>query len=147
MQLKLRRVVGPAVFAFTTFAAQQAMAAAQGLPWETPLQTIQNSLTGPVAIALSIIAIMMAGAVLLFGGEINEFARRLIMVVLVVAMIAGAVSIFNTLFTAPGASIGSDATNGTLVPVLVLLALVGIARGLPKRLGSQRRLAVAGDNH
>ncbi len=147
MQLKLCRVVGPAVFAFTSFAAQQAMASAQNLPWETPLQTIQNSLTGPVAIAISIIAIMIAGGVLLFGGEINEFARRLIMVVLVVAMVVGAVSLFNTLFTAPGASIGSDATNGTLVPVLALLALAGIARGLAQRLGSQRRLSVAVAEH
>ncbi len=84
----------------------RAHATAQGLPWETPLTTIQNSLTGPVAVAISIAGIMIAGAVLLFGGEINEFARRLFMVVLVVALVSGAVTVFNTLFTTSGASIG-----------------------------------------
>lgn len=88
--------------------AEPAFASAQNLPWEGPLATVQASLTGPVAIAISIIAIMVAGAVLVWGGEINDFARRLVMIVLVVAVIAGAVSIFNTLFTAPGASIGVE---------------------------------------
>lgn len=101
----------------------QALASAQNLPWEAPLATIQASLTGPVAIAISIVAIMIAGAVLLFGGEINEFARRLIMVVLVVAVVAGAVSIFQTLFTAPGASIGQAAEGADPLAVLVALAL------------------------
>ena len=88
--------------------AEPALASAQNLPWEGPLATVQASLTGPVAIAISIIAIMVAGAVLVWGGEINDFARRLVMIVLVVAVIAGAVTLFNTLFTAPGAAIGVD---------------------------------------
>lgn len=147
MQLKSRWVIAPTIFVTATFAAQQAMASAQNLPWETPLQTIQNSLTGPVAIAVSIMAIMVAGAVLLFGGEINEFVRRLVMVVLVVAMVAGAVSIFNTLFTAPGASIGSSAENRALVPVLFLLALTAVARALAQLFSRSRRLPLTVAEH
>ncbi|NQY74375.1 MAG: TrbC/VirB2 family protein, partial [Candidatus Margulisbacteria bacterium] len=54
-----------------------------GLPWESGLVTLQQSLTGPVAMAISVIAIVVAGATLIFGGEIGEFARRMIMIVLV----------------------------------------------------------------
>ncbi len=96
------------VIGFMILGSDPAFASAQGLPWEGPLATVQASLTGPVAIAVSIMAIMVAGAVLVWGGEINDFARRLVMIVLVVAIIAGAVTIFNTLFTAPGATIGIE---------------------------------------
>lgn len=91
------------------FIAEPVLASAQNLPWEGPLTKVQASLTGPVAVAISIIAIMIAGAALVWGGEISDFARRMVMIVLVVSVIAGSVTIFNTLFTAPGASIGVQA--------------------------------------
>src|SRR5215472_11624847 len=47
-----------------------------GLPWETPLSRIAASLTGPVALSISLIALMVAGGTLVFGGELSEFARR-----------------------------------------------------------------------
>jgi type IV secretion system protein TrbC len=122
MQRNFLRAALPAI-GLMLATSGQALASAQNLPWEAPLATIQASLTGPVAIAISIVAIMIAGAVLLFGGEINEFARRLIMVVLVVAVVAGAVSIFQTLFTAPGASIGQAGEGGDPLAVLIALGL------------------------
>lgn len=145
MQPNSRWTIAPTVFAITIFAAQQATAAATALPWETPLQTIQASLTGPVAVAISIIAIMIAGGVLLFGGEINEFARRLIMVVLVVALVVGAVSIFSTLFGVTGASIGSEAQNGNLIASLIVVALLGAVGSLIRRFANTQstRLDVA----
>ena len=33
-----------------------------GLPWDTPLQTLQEDLTGPVATAVSVLALFAAGA-------------------------------------------------------------------------------------
>ena len=54
------------------------------LPWEGPLQAIADSLTGPVAYVISVVGIVVAGAMLVWGGEINEFARRLIMLVVAV---------------------------------------------------------------
>ena len=41
---------------------------------------------------------MVAGAMLIWGGEINEFARKLIMVVLVIALIVAATNLLSTLF-------------------------------------------------
>jgi type IV secretory pathway VirB2 component (pilin) len=43
-----------------------------GLPWEAPLTTLSNSITGPVAYGASIIGIVGAGGILIFaGGQIN----------------------------------------------------------------------------
>jgi type IV secretion system protein VirB2 len=36
---------------------------------------------------------------LIFGGEINEFARRIIMLVLVVALLVSATNLLSTLFS------------------------------------------------
>lgn len=52
------------------------------LPWETPLQNLQTSLTGPVAKSIGVIAMAVSGAMLAFGGELNEFTKRIMMVVL-----------------------------------------------------------------
>jgi type IV secretion system protein VirB2 len=73
------------------------------LPWETPLQTIADSITGPVAYAISLIGIVVAGAILVWGGEINEFARRMIMLVLVISLIVFATQVLSTLFNVSGA--------------------------------------------
>ena len=75
-----------------------------GLPWETPLQTLSNSIKGPVAYAISLMGIVAAGAMLIWGGEINEFVRRIIMLILVISLIIFASNILTTLFNS-GATI------------------------------------------
>ncbi|MBI4723812.1 MAG: TrbC/VirB2 family protein [Rhodomicrobium sp.] len=81
----------------------QALAASTGgggLQWETPLQKIRDSITGPVAYAVSLMGIVVTGAILVFGGEINEFVRRIIMLVLVVSLMVFATDLLSTLFNA-----------------------------------------------
>ena len=73
------------------------------LPWEGPLQTIATSMTGPVAYAISLIGIVVAGAMLVWGGEINEFARRIIMLVLVISLIVFSTQLLSALFNVSGA--------------------------------------------
>lgn len=79
-----------------------------GLPWEAPLQQIQESITGPVAGFIALAAVAIAGGMLIFGGELNDFARRLMYVVLVAGILLGATQIVD-LFGASGASIGDVA--------------------------------------
>lgn len=79
-----------------------------GLPWEGPLQQIQQSITGPVAGAIALGAVAVAGGMLIFGGELNDFARRLIYIVLVAGILLGATQIV-ALFGSSGASIGTMA--------------------------------------
>jgi type IV secretion system protein TrbC len=75
------------------------------LPWEGPLQQIQQSITGPVAGSIALAAVAIAGGMLIFGGELNDFARRLMYVVLVAGILLGATTIVG-LFGSTGASIG-----------------------------------------
>lgn len=75
------------------------------LPWEGPLEQIQESITGPVAGYIALAAVAIAGGMLIFGGELNDFARRLVYVVLVAGILLGATTIVG-LFGATGASIG-----------------------------------------
>ncbi len=68
------------------------------LPYETWLANLRNSVTGPVAFTLSIIGIVVAGGVLIFGGELNGFFRTLIFIVLVMALLIGAQNMMGTFF-------------------------------------------------
>jgi type IV secretion system protein VirB2 len=83
------------------FSADHAFASTSGnsgLQWETPLEKVRDSITGPVAYAISLLGIVVTGAILVFGGEINEFVRRVIMLVLVVSLMVFATDILSTLF-------------------------------------------------
>jgi len=84
--LLLSLVIGAALW---PPAAHAAAAGGGNLPWDTPLTTLKNDLTGPVAFTISLLAMVACGAALVFGGEINEFVRRIIMLVLVCAFIVG----------------------------------------------------------
>jgi type IV secretion system protein VirB2 len=83
-----------------------------GLPWEGPLEQIQESITGPVAGYIALAAVAIAGGMLIFGGELNDFARRLMYVVLVAGILLGATTIVG-LFGATGASIGLATDAGS----------------------------------
>lgn len=94
------------IIALCLLAATPALASGGGgLPWEGPLQQIQQSITGPVAGFIALAAVAVAGGMLIFGGELNDFARRLMYVVLVAGILLGATQIVG-LFSASGASIG-----------------------------------------
>ncbi len=73
---------------------------AQGLPWEAPMTVLRTSLTGPIAFGIALIAIMVTGGMLIFGGEINEFAKRGSYVVLVLGLLVTAQNALAVLFPA-----------------------------------------------
>jgi type IV secretory pathway VirB2 component (pilin) len=62
-----------------------AFAAGTGMPWETPLQNILDSLTGPVAKAVAIIAIVLTGLGFAMG-ETGGTMRRLCGIVFGIAI-------------------------------------------------------------
>ena len=82
--LLVRLSLAGAVYALTTI---DALAATGGLPWDTPIATLQNDLTGPVATGVSVVAFLAAGAALVFGEELGGIAKKALFVVLGVAMI------------------------------------------------------------
>ena len=68
------------------------------LPYESWLTNLRNSVTGPVAFTLSLIGIVVAGGILIFGGELNGFFRTLIFIVLVMALLVGAQNMMGSFF-------------------------------------------------
>jgi len=96
------------LFSLVLFMEPAFAAGGGGLPWEGPLQQIQQSITGPVAGFIALAAVAVAGGMLIFGGELNDFARRLMYVVLVAGILLGATQIV-ALFGSTGASVGNVA--------------------------------------
>lgn len=78
-------------------------ATSTGLPWEDPLTKFKNSITGPVALVISTVGVAGCGMGLVFGGEMNEFLRRGMILVMVISMIVMAASVISTFFTQSGA--------------------------------------------
>jgi type IV secretion system protein TrbC len=82
------------------------------LPWEGPLTTLVTSLTGPVAYAISVIAIVALGATLAFaGGEMGETMKRLLHVGIAVCCVVFAAQVMTSF-------IGQSAEVATLLQPL-----------------------------
>jgi type IV secretion system protein TrbC len=96
------------IVALLTPAAAHAATGGGGLPWETPLQTLSNSISGPVAYGLSLIGLVVSGSVLIFmGGELNHFARTVVQVVLVISFIIAGKNTMSTFGWGAGAEIAA----------------------------------------
>lgn len=88
------------------------------LPYEGWLDNLRKSVTGPVAFAIAIIGIIVAGGVLIFGGDLNGFFRSMIFLVLVMALIVGAQNMMSSFF-------GRGAEIAAAIDVLQVLPLKG----------------------
>jgi type IV secretory pathway VirB2 component (pilin) len=90
--------LGAAITLVTAFSLRLQAAAAGGLPWEKPMTAIATSLTGPVAYAIGLIGIAIAGGAMLWGGELTEFGRRACMIGLVVSVLVFAAPLLSSAF-------------------------------------------------
>ena len=101
-----------------TFAAEMGT----NLPWEGPLTTLVTSLTGPVAYAISVIAIVALGATLAFrGGEMGETMRHLLQAGIAVCLVVFAAQVM-TSFIGQSAEIAALPPLGAVVqPVLAVV--------------------------
>lgn len=87
----MRRTLVRIAVSGATFIPKLALASSTGgtLPWDTPLQTLERDITGPVAFVIALLAMVAAGAVLIHRGELDDFVRRLLLVVMVAAFLVG----------------------------------------------------------
>lgn len=90
--------LGGLVITALTFVFRLHAAAGGNLPWERPMTTIATSLTGPVAYAIGLIGIAIAGGAMLWGGELTEFGRRACMIGLVVSVLVFAAPMLASAF-------------------------------------------------
>ncbi len=81
-----------------------AYAAGSNMPWEAPLQSILDSLQGPVARIIAVIIIIITGLTLAFGDTSGGF-RRLIQIVFGLSIAFAASSFFLTFFSFAGGAV------------------------------------------
>jgi type IV secretory pathway VirB2 component (pilin) len=74
------------------------------MPWETPLQTVQDSLSGPVAKAIGIIAIVMTGLGFAVA-ESGSVVRKGIGIVFGLAIAFTATTFMSTFFSATSGAV------------------------------------------
>ncbi len=84
--------------------AGPAYASGSGMPWEGPLEQIVDSITGPVARAAAVIAIVIAGVTIIFS-EGGGGVRKLAFVGLGIAVMFAAVSFFLDFFGFAGGAL------------------------------------------
>ncbi|WP_333984832.1 MULTISPECIES: TrbC/VirB2 family protein [Burkholderia cepacia complex] len=106
---RLRRLAGPAhhgllVAAVMLMTAGTATAAGSSMPWEGPLQSILESIQGPVARIVAVIIIIATGLALAFGDTSGGF-RKLIQIVFGLSIAFAASSFFLSFFSFSGGAV------------------------------------------
>jgi type IV secretion system protein VirB2 len=81
-----------------------ALAAGSNMPWEAPLQSILESIQGPVARIIAVIIIIATGLTLAFGDTSGGF-RKLMQIVFGLSIAFAASSFFLTFFTFAGGAV------------------------------------------
>lgn len=84
--------------------ASPARAAGSSMPWEAPLQSILESIEGPVAKIIAVIIIIVTGLTLAFGDSSGGF-RRLIQIVFGISIAFAASSFFLSFFSFGGGAV------------------------------------------
>jgi type IV secretion system protein VirB2 len=84
--------------------ASPAFAAGSNMPWEAPLQSILESIQGPVARIVAVIIIIVTGLSLAFGETSGGF-RRLVQIVFGLSIAFAATSFFLTFFSFGGGAL------------------------------------------
>ena len=104
-RLSARAATGAAVLATSiVLLPGAALAAGSGMPWEAPLQTILESIEGPVAKIVAVIIIIVTGLTLAFGDTGGGF-RRLVQIVFGLSIAFAASSFFLSFFSFGGGAL------------------------------------------
>ena len=80
------------------------LAAGSNMPWEAPLQSILESIQGPVARIIAVIIIIATGLTVAFGDTSGGF-RKLMQIVFGLSIAFAASSFFLTFFTFAGGAV------------------------------------------
>lgn len=93
-----------ATCAILALATGPAHASGSSMPWESPLQSILESIEGPVAKIIAVIIIITTGLTLAFGETSGGF-RRLIQIVFGLSIAFAASSFFLSFFSFGGGAL------------------------------------------
>jgi len=103
---RLRSTANTAMIGLVVALAMSSAAKASGasMPWEAPLQSILQSIEGPVAKIVAVIIIIVTGLTLAFG-DTNGGFRRLIQIVFGLSIAFAASSFFLSFFSFGGGAV------------------------------------------
>ena len=79
-----------------------AFASQNDLPWNTALDKLVNAFSGRTALLVSMIGIFFAGGMLIFGGDLGNFGKMVMMIVLVGSMMGALSTVASTFITTEG---------------------------------------------
>ena len=98
-----RTAVFTAVFILALLcSAPAAMGSESDLPWNNALEKLINAFSGKTALLISMVGIFFAGGMLIFGGDLGNFGKMVMMVVLVGSMMGALSSIASKFITVEG---------------------------------------------
>jgi type IV secretion system protein VirB2 len=103
-QARYRLLTALSVAALSVVMAAPAYASGSSMPWEAPLQSILQSIEGPVAKIVAVIIIITTGLTLAFGDTSGGF-RRLIQIVFGLSIAFAASSFFLSFFSFGGGAL------------------------------------------
>lgn len=99
-----RHIATVSAFTWATLLTSPAFASGSSMPWEAPLQSILESIEGPVAKIVAVIIIIVTGLTLAFGDTGGGF-RRLIQIVFGISIAFAASSFFLSFFSFGGGAL------------------------------------------
>jgi type IV secretion system protein VirB2 len=97
-------MMAASVASISLMLAPAAHAAGSSMPWEAPLQSILESIEGPVAKIIAVIVIIVTGLSLAFG-DTSGGSRRLIQIVFGLSIAFAASSFFLSFFSFGGGAL------------------------------------------
>lgn len=105
--MKITRSVFTLSIVYLITAADSALAStgAQGFEYESALETLAESLTGPFAFYTAIVAMVASAAAVIFGGELTGWIKMMLGLVFIASCIVFAKNFFSILFGSQGALI------------------------------------------
>lgn len=107
----MKRVLSSIVL---VLAANPGWAGGTAMPWDGPLDRIVDNLTGPFALAVGVLGLVVLAVRILFGEQFGQFARSIINVIIAIAMITGGAGLLRALI--PGATGASYVIESPTVP-------------------------------
>jgi type IV secretion system protein VirB2 len=104
MTMFRRCLTGAATFALFAITTAPAYAAGSNMPWEAPLQSILESIQGPVAKIIAVMIIIVTGLTLAFG-DTSGGARKMVQIVFGLSIAFAASSFFLSFFSFGGGAL------------------------------------------
>ncbi|MBS7538436.1 MULTISPECIES: TrbC/VirB2 family type IV secretion system protein [Xanthobacteraceae] len=103
-QVRRHLTLAASIAVISVIMVPAARASGSSMPWETPLQSILESIEGPVAKIIAVIVIISTGLALAFGDSSGGF-RRLIQIVFGLSIAFAASSFFLSFFSFSGGAL------------------------------------------